>query len=335
MVFMVNIPLGIIMLLLSYRSLRETVKKVETGMDWLGSVLLASALTLILTALTFGPQREWTYIDFVVERFWIPIVNIWVERLLYLIIPLIPILAAGILLLAVFFTVELKLAKIPVLDLRLLRSNRAFFSTNLEALFIYTAHFSTTFILAFYLGLVIGMGPFEVGLVLSSFPLSVLIASPFGGWLADRYGSKEASLFGAGAVTLSLILLSNLPSASLWYLVSTLVMMGVGMGIFAPANTSRCLSSVSFRQRSTANGILGMMRYVGQTMSLAVSTAIVGLFLPANLYLGGGVIVIREYLKGISQALIIEAFICGLAIFTALAVKESKADGSPNPDHLG
>ena len=112
-------------------------------------------------------------------------------------------------------------------------------------------------------------------------PLAVTIFSIVGGWLSDRAGTRDPSV--AGLITTGSALLlfsvgSNIDSSAL-YVVILLGAIGAGIGFFAPSNTNAALSSVLADRRGVTNGILGMMRHSGQSISLALGTAFIGYYI--------------------------------------------------------
>ncbi len=328
--FFMLIPIALVTLILSLRLLKESSVVHKQKMDWFGSLFLGLALILTMIAVTFGPQRDWTVLDLVITDFWIPIVNIFVETFYYIAIPLVETLALGLIFLVLFIITQLKV-KAPILDLRLFLRNRKFASTNTAAFFVYVAHFSIYVVVAFYLGLVKLMDPFWTGIILAVFPLVAALASPISGWFSDRYDRREVRILATGIVMLSLLLLSRLTAdSSIEFLLASLIILGVGVGLFSPANTTECLTSVPPQERSLANGVLGMMRYAGQTMSYAVSASVIGLYLPTQIFLRGGAVFVEQYMRGISQSLLISAALAAVALGITLAVKPKTSQEPPN-----
>ena len=313
-VFFINIPLGLLVLPYSYSRLSESKKSSNTSMDWVGSLIFAVALSTLLIALTFGPGENWTSIDAYIESIYLPLFSIFIWARTYLSIPILPLVGSSILLFILLSVWEIK-NKNPIIDLTMLKNNRIFLSSNLSALLFYTSHFSTMTLLSFYLQLIRLMDPTEAAFVLSAFPLSVVIASPFVGRLSDRIGSRELTSLGLLSVSISLLLLSRLsPYSSIFFIDSTLIIMGVGVALFAAPNTNANLSSVGPDQRSLANGMLGTMRHMGQGLSLALAAGIVGIFLSADIYEVGGHISVVEYVNGLSQAFMIGSIIAMIGI---------------------
>ena len=107
-------------------------------------------------------------------------------------------------------------------------------------------------------------------------------------------------------------------SSSVLFIEVSLVIMGIGLSLFAAPNTNANLSSVSSDDRSLANGMLGTMRHLGQALSLAIGASTVGLFLSEDIYNVGGSISVTQYIGGLSQAFFIGFIIAVLGIFIAL-----------------
>lgn len=313
-VFFVNVPIGIVMLVLAKLKVRERESLAKVKMDWLGSVLLGLGLGALLVALTFGPSNNWgakeTYIE--------PIEG----QIISFSVPILGVLALGIVLLLGFGIVQLK-RPYPVLDLRLLKSNKLFLSSNVSALLMYTAHNSAITMLSFYLQLLRGMDPFEAAIILAALPATVTVVAPIGGVLSDRIGSRELSGLGLTLITAALAILSFLPASTsspiaLPIIILSLIILGVGVGLFAAPNTNANLSSVTPDRRSLANGMLGSMRHMGQALSLVLSIAAIGVFLPESIYSQGGVILVQDYVRGLNNAFRFGAVIAGIGIFTSL-----------------
>lgn len=309
-VFFVNVPVGIAMLILTYLKVHERGEPAKVKMDWLGSLLLGFGLGTLLLGLTFGPSNNWdikqTHFELIegqVQSF-----NISIPLLL----------ATGVILLVGFGIVQLR-SKYPVLDLRLLASNRLFLSSNLSALLMYTAHHSSIIMLSFYLQLFRGIDPFDAAIILAALPATVTVVSPIGGTLSDKIGSRELSAIGLTLITVSLAILGFLtPSTSMVLIGLALTVLGIGVGLFAAPNTNANLSSVTPDKRSLANGMLGSMRHMGQSLSLVLSVAAIGIFLPESIYEEGGVIFVAEYIMGMNNAFRLGAVISAIGIFVSL-----------------
>ena len=233
-------------------------------------------------------------------------------------IPLLILPLLSLVFLIIFVIVEYK-AKNPILDLRMLSKNRLFLSTNLTALFMYTSHYNALVMISFYLQLIRLIDPTEAAFMLSAFPLTVVVTSIAVGKYSKLVSSRELSALGMAIVAISLLLMSRLTvTSSVLFIEVSLIIMGIGLSLFAAPNTNANLSSVTSEDRSLANGMLGTMRHLGQSLSLAIGASTVGLFLSEDIYSVGGSISVVEYVGGLSQAFFIGFIIAVIGIFIAL-----------------
>ena len=171
--------------------------------------------------------------------------------------------AAGIIGFIVFISVELK-AKFPVLNMQLFRSNKIFAFSNLAALINYAATFAVTFILSLYLQDVKALTPREAGLLLVTQPVMMTLMASFSGRMSDRYDSRILSSIGMSIIVVGLIMLTFLTDKTgNPYFIGSLVILGVGFGIFSSPNSNAVMSSVEKRYLGIASATLGTMRLTG------------------------------------------------------------------------
>jgi MFS family permease len=112
--------------------------------------------------------------------------------------------------------------------------------------------------------------------------VGMMIASPLSGRLIVRYGSRVLAQIGLAlsAVAVLLLALTLQPSAPVLLVCGELLLLGVGTGLFLPANTSSIMWDVPTHRRGVANGIRSMLQntgtVVGVAMSLALATTLLG-----------------------------------------------------------
>jgi MFS family permease len=187
--------------------------------------------------------------------------------------------AAGILGVFVFFRMEMNVQN-PVMDVRLFRSNRVFVLSNLAALVHYSGSMAVGFLLSLYLQFIKGLGPQDAGLILIAQPVVQAALSPFTGKLSDRMEPRIVASLGMISTTTGLLLLSFLgETASLAFIVASLIFLGFGYALFSPPNTNAVMSSVERKSFGVAAGILGTMRQVGGMFSMGMTMVIFSLFI--------------------------------------------------------
>ncbi|MFZ0122258.1 MAG: MFS transporter [Pseudonocardiaceae bacterium] len=278
-VFWINVPIGIVGTLWSYRSLRDIGVRRPARIDWLGNVTFTAGTGLLLASITFGIQPYGGY-----PTGW---TNPWVLGGL----------AAGIGLLMAFCIVETRIAE-PMFQLALFRI-RAFAAGNLAALLTAIARGGLQFMLIIWLqgiwlplhGYEYADTPLWAGIYLLPLTGGFLIAGPLSGHLSDRFGTRLLATGGLVLVTGSFVGLLAIPvNFSYPEFAALLVLSGIGQGMFSAPNTSAIMSSVPASQRGVASGMRSTFQNSGTSLSIGVffSLMIVGLAtsLPATLGVG-------------------------------------------------
>jgi EmrB/QacA subfamily drug resistance transporter len=301
-IFYVNVPIGIIVIAVAATKLRRTAKARSLGerFDFFGATSFISGLSLVLLGLTLVGT--------------IPLTNAFV-------VGAVP---SGLGLLAVFLVIEQRRGEKALLNLGLFRGNRLFAAANLSALLNYSAFFAVPYFLSFYLQRLIGYSPITAGLILISMPVPMALLSPISGWLSDRFGSRLFASIGMGLICASLVLMSQLGlNTPLSYVIGTLFMMGVGMGLFSAPNTSSVMGSVERPSLGAASGTLSTMRFMGQSLSLAIMGAVAATVVPPNVLSAvlvgtvGNMVPTNAFLKGESRAFLVAAAVALVGTFTS------------------
>jgi predicted MFS family arabinose efflux permease len=164
---------------------------------------------------------------------------------------------------------------VPVLDVKLFRHNIVFAFSNLAALINYMATFAVTFLLSLYLQQILGFGPAVAGVILIAQPVVMAIVSPLAGRFSDKIEPRIVSSAGMALTAVALAILAFVTEkTSLGLIVGSLVILGLGFGLFTSPNTNAVMSSVERRIYGSASATLGTMRLVGQTFSLGITTLV-------------------------------------------------------------
>ena len=162
----------------------------------------------------------------------------------------------------------------PVFDIKFLR-NREFLSANLASLCAYLATFAVTTILNYHLQYIKGFDSQTAGIILLVAPVCQVILAPIAGRLADKYVPQILAAIGMALGTISLVLFSTLGfETSLSFVVVSMIIYGVGFGLFSPPNTSVIMGSVPPKDTSIASASVSTVRTVGQAMSMGILTLI-------------------------------------------------------------
>lgn len=223
---------------------------------------------------------------------------------------------AGVSGLVAFSLLELK-TRFPVFNIALFTRNRLFAFSNLAALINYATTFAITFLLSLYLQYVLELSPRDAGIILVTQPLTMALVASYSGKLSDRYDPRILSSAGMGIIVGGLIMLTFLSHHTRYfYLIVSLVVVGLGFGMFSSPNTNAIMGSVEKKFLGIASATVGTMRLTGQMFSMGIATMVLQLFI-GNEPLS--VNVSDEFLTSMRTSLTIFAVLCTLGVFASLA----------------
>lgn len=248
-IFFVNLPIGILGLLLTLRYVPAFRPPGGQRFDWAGALALGVSLLALLLALTVGQEIGFSH-PVILGLF-----GLWLVTL------------------AAFVAIELR-GDDPMIDLELFRN--PLFSVNVVTGFItFVAISGTILLMPFYLENVLGYSPSNVGLLLAVVPLGLGVTAPISGVLSDRFGPRTITLVGLVALVIGYAAVSTLGTATsaLGYLVRFLPI-GIGMGIFQSPNNSAIMGAVPRERLGIASSLLAVTRTLGSTVGLAVLGAL-------------------------------------------------------------
>jgi MFS family permease len=154
-------------------------------------------------------------------------------------------------------------APAPLVHLDLLR-DRAI-GTGLASLMLVSAILMTTLVVGpFYLSGVLGLAPFETGMVMSVGPAVAAVTGLPAGRLVDRLGSLPVIVTGLLAVMIGALLLAVLPGLfGLGGYLASLVVMTFGYAMFQAANMAAIMERTASDQRGVTSALLGLSRNMG------------------------------------------------------------------------
>ena len=243
--FFVNLPVGIIGIIMVLHYVPDTRPGHKQGFDFPGAILLFVGLSSLLFALTGIQSGE-------------------IET------PLIVGLAGiFVITLVVFIRIEKRSAE-PMIDLSMFSSRM--FSVNLVTGFLaFVVTAGTMILLPLYLQNVLQFGPQQTGLMMAITPLTVALVAPFSGALSDRVSSRLITSIGLGVLLFGFLMVSTLSADTsvLGYLLR-FIPVGIGIGLFQAPNNSAIMGSAPRERSGVASSLLSLTRTVGQTTGIAM-----------------------------------------------------------------
>ena len=131
--------------------------------------------------------------------------------------------------------------------------------------------------LPYFFQTALGKSPFESGLLLSSWPLAVVVVAPIAGRLSDRYPAGILSTIGLAILALGLGLYATLPAhPSTVEILFHGMICGIGFGFFHSPNNRELVGSAPRNKTGSAAGILACARLTGQTVGAAAVAIVFG-----------------------------------------------------------
>ena len=180
---------------------------------------------------------------------------------------------------AVFFRYE-KRQQHPLFNVNLFSGNPVLTYSCIAALIMYSATFSTTFLMSLYLQNIKGFSPQLAGLIMISQPLVMTVFSPLAGRMSDRHEPRLLASSGMGFTATGLGLLAAAGAQTpAGLIVTTLALVGLGFSLFSSPNTNAILSSVDGKYLGAASGTVATMRVIGQMFSMGIVTLVFALML--------------------------------------------------------
>jgi MFS transporter, DHA2 family, methylenomycin A resistance protein len=242
-VFWVNVPVGIIGLVLVITGVRESRNPYARRLDLGGAVLIAAGLCVLTFAIVESEDIGWTSVT------------------------MIALLAAASVLLVSFLVVESRVHE-PMVPLGLFRDSRFTVSCGVYAI-MYLALASTFFFVTLFFQNVEGWSALDVGLSWLIMNTPFLIASTLAGRLAVWIGTATCwvgvLLGGLGVLTLAFLT----PGGGLLEAAPGYVLIGAGYGMAVPTISSVAVSALPLEHSGLASGVLNSARQVGTAVGLA------------------------------------------------------------------
>jgi EmrB/QacA subfamily drug resistance transporter len=260
-IFFVNLPFGVIVLLLTGILIPDLRPGRSHRLD-LPGVLLASAALL---AICYGLVEGQTY-------------N-WGKIVSFISIPLI--FGVGVVLLAAFLVIQwMRQDREPLVPFSLFR-DRNFALMNFMSAAVVIGVMGIFLPLAIYLQSVLGFSALKAGLAMAPASVVAAIVAPIAGRLTDRLGGRYILMTGLllFAVGMGWIVLIARTTSGWQVFLPGLIVAGVGMGCtFAPLTTT-AMRNIQPQMAGAASGVLNTVRQVGTV----IGTAAVGALLQNRL----------------------------------------------------
>jgi MFS transporter, DHA2 family, multidrug resistance protein len=256
-VFLINIPVGMVSLLLTSRMVVDPPRLVESRkrlgpIDSIGLGLVALGLGTLEYVLDRGQEADWFASSSVVT---------------FSVVSAVALVA--------FVIWELR-QEHPIVDLRLFRI-RSFATANLMMVVLGVVLFGTTVLLPQYMQVWMGYSAEQAGMALSPGALVVILLLPVVGRLVSRYDARWLIAFGFAVLSLSLFHMSRTlqPGIDFPTAMNLRVYQSIGLAfLFVPINTVVYAGVPSAKNNQVA-GIVNLARNMGGDIGIALVTTLI------------------------------------------------------------
>jgi EmrB/QacA subfamily drug resistance transporter len=250
-VFFVNVPIGLLGLLLTAVYVPESRAARPRRLDGVGQALVIAALAALTSAIIEGPKAGWTSVEIV--ALFAGSAACFIALVLY----------------------ELRRDE-PLIEMRFFRS-APFSGASAIAVLAFATLGGFLFLNTLYLQTVRGLSPLDAGLYMLPMASMLLLFAPLSGTLVGRVGSRPSLLFAAGALVISAVMLTRLSATTaIGYLLGAYFLAGIGSGLVNPPITNTAVSGMPPSQAGVASAVASTSRQVGMTLGVAVIGAIAG-----------------------------------------------------------
>lgn len=302
-IFLINVPLGIITLILSMKIFPRANYTLKEKLDIKGSILFILGIVSLFGALVQGQNIGYNH-PVIIIGFIIAVVAL------------------------IFFVIVEKIVKIPLLQLSIFENN--LFSLSIFCGFVsFIAISAVTIILPFYLQDVLKLSPAITGLFMMISSLILSVVAPISGYLSDKIGSEFLTFLGLILMSIGFVFMATLNENSSLIIVAVFIaIMTVGNGMFQSPNNSLVMSTVPKNKLGIAGSVNALVRNLGMVLGVSLSTMI--LYNRMSYKIGYRVVNYVEgrndvFIYGMRYVFIGSAVMCAIgAIITAVRLYSSK-----------
>jgi len=287
-IFLVNIPVGIVGVLLTLRLVPESKNPTAVqSLDLPGVGLLSISLFCLTFALIEGQKYGWTSAT------------------------ILGLFAGAVMAFLLFYWREHRVRQ-PLIDFSLFRSLN-FAAGNATGLLLSAAMMGAFFTIPIFLQSVLGFSAIKAGLVMAPMSVVIIFAAPVAGMLSDRLGSKWIVAGGMFLLAIGLAWMAGLipgvakisPDTTSASLIVPFLISGIGIGFAVAPVTSAVMATAPRDRVGNASGVLSTMRQVGSLMGIAVLGAVLQNRVTANIT--EGVQAITQIPEALKQKIIAAA----------------------------
>jgi EmrB/QacA subfamily drug resistance transporter len=249
-VFLVNLPVGILGLLMAITFIRESVSEQKTKFfDWWGAVTLGIALSSLVLVLDQGLDWGWTS---------------WQAWICYLLI---------VIFTWIFIKIEQGVPE-PIVDLKFFKIP-AFVNTLMNNFIVFMGMMGGVFLIPIFAQTFLGYSATQSGYLFMPMAAGMMLAAPLGGSLVGKVQPRYVIAASTFVAAIGLFMFSELdPRSGAWAIILPLIVLAFGLGFGMAQRTNIIASVVDQHEIGIASSVLALARNIAGAFGIAVFATI-------------------------------------------------------------
>ena len=245
-VFLINLPVGVIGLLMALKFIKESVSEQKTiKFDWWGAITLGSTLSALVLVLEKGTNWGWLSTRSLLSYFVI------------------------ILFSALFVAIEGKHPD-PIVDFKFFKIP-VFVNTLVNNFVVFMGMMGGVFLIPIFAQTFLGLDATQTGFLFMPMAAALMIASPIGGWLTGKIEPRYVIAISTLIAALGLYFFSYLdPRSTAIDIIWPLSIMAFGLGFGMAQRTNIIASVVPTHEIGIASSILALVRNIAGAFGIAI-----------------------------------------------------------------
>ena len=257
-IFLINIPIGLIGILLVHRQIPETPRRLNIKIDYMGMIMF------IITAFSFVGGVLIIFKDNVIGGI---------------------LIIASLLFGTIFIYLEIRNPK-PMISVKIMK-DRTILTGIFSSFLCYMVYYGMVFLLPFFYQEVLLFSRSQTGLLMIVPPVAMAIMGPIAGIFAEKIDIRKLASFGAFLLSFFVFLLAltidlELIDLELLIIVPLVALSAGALTIFTVSNGTSVMNSAPKKDVSVVSGLIGLSRNIGFTLGTTLTSSFFVLFFSMN-----------------------------------------------------
>ncbi len=302
-IFLVNLPIGVIGLLVVQYVVPQTEQVKEIKFDTPGAVLFFSFLFILIYFFTVATEVSFGISVLMIEAFFITFLA---------------------------FLLRERTFHSPIIATRVL-ADRKISASIFSALLAYMAMVPISFLLPFYLQDALGFNQSMTGIFLMVQPIMISVTGPVAGFVSERVRAKLQTVIGL-LIQLGGLVIIAFAIPNVLFMIVGVAFMGTGLSFFSVANGNFIMTSAPKQYMGVVSALTNLARTTGFSIATALVTTIFSIFFlmtnPSGLVSG------PVFVAGYSQAVVMTIWVFSILCIFAAVISSLRGTNHTEDDRI-